>query len=1101
MTITPAALAGALQCTQARLHAAIWPRSLALAVLVATLLLLVAGGPSPISLAAAWLGVLGSALAVRAVVGWRHRGAGIPDAEARTWLQRHRVAFLLHGLAWGVASVLFSSGLSNARLELMSFALTAITAASLVVTAFDLLAAIFFGVPAMAPLIVALLLRQDPQCTLLAGMVLMFMAVIGLAAQRSQALVRENVRVRLAEAATDAEARGAELALRRQHRLLDQLLGSTEEGFWFVDNEGRTTDLNPAMCRLLGRTREEVLGQSVFAFFSGDDLLTMRREITARQAGQARSAYEIGIVRPDGTRRYCLNQATAVHDDDGAKMGSVGIWTDITARRESEEQLRLYERVTNSITDLVSVIDEHRVYRMVNQAWLDASRLTREQAVGQRTMDLLKLEENNDRSLTLDEAMHSQQPRRVTGVVHFRNAPPRHIETTYIPMSMGVEATPAALMVSRDVTEREQARIALETSEEYLRQTLGATEDAVFATDAEGPDEPVRFSNQRLLDLLGLKLGPGEALTPRMVMMGAANIFAEAEAEVARIREVIERREVHVSRVPLKDGRMLLRRYAPTRVQGRTLRVWSFRDITGEIRAVESLARAEAEQRALLDAFPGFISRISADFVYTYANSAYAAVLGRSTEQLVGQRVAQVLGENRWAQLEPLLRRALAGEVLTYEMHVPHVGNGPGMDTHSTLTPGRDARNGAPVVHVFAFDISPRKRAEQGLIAARDEAERANKAKSQFLSHMSHELRTPMNAILGFGQLLESDPEHPLTAQQRGWLDEILHGARHLLELINEVLDFGRIESGRLDLRPEPLPMAEIVAESLALVRPLAQQRQVRLLPSTGPLDQAWVMADRTRIKQILINLLGNGIKYNRPAGQLQLACRLEAAEVWVGVQDTGPGITLEDQNRLFQPFERLAASHGDVEGTGIGLALSRRLLQAMGGSIGLDSEPGLGSTFWFRLPRAAEPSARLPGPASQAAPTAALSGPRTVLYIEDNPVNVALMEAMLGRLPGVRLVSASVPAEGLRLAQQLQPALVLMDISMPGMDGFEVMARLRAHESTRALRVVAVSAHALPADVEAARVAGFEAYLTKPLSLESLLSTVQQVLGGTPVG
>jgi PAS domain S-box-containing protein len=1050
-----------------------------------------------------WSALLLAALAFRAWVGWRHRSVGVPDNAATQWLLRHRAAFLLHGLIWATASTLFPPVLSAPQLELMSFALTALTAASLVVTAFDLTAAVCFGVPALLPLILALMLRGDPQCTLLAGMVVMFMVLIGLAAQRSQGLVRETVRARLAESMREAEARVAQQALQRQHQLLDQLMAGTDEGFWFIDNDGLTTDLNPAMCHLLGRTREEVLGKSVFTFFQADDLAVMQREIAARKGGQVRSAYEIGIQRPDGSRRYCLNRATALQDEQGQRMGSVGIWTDITARREAEQQLRLYERVTNSITDLVSVVDEKCVYIMVNDAWLTTSNLTREQVLGVSTHELMPAEEHQTRLAMLDESVRTGQPRQLTGVVHFRHAPARHIETTYIPMTTGAPGAagvPAVAMVSRDVTDRERDRIALQDSEEDLRQTLCATDDAIFATDADGPDEPVRFNNPRMLELLGVTLGPGERLTPRLVMQHATAIFAEADEEVERIRQIIERQQVHVSRVPLKDGRVLLRRYAPAPVRGHTLRVWSFRDISSELRAVEVLERADADQRALLDAFPGFIGRLNQDLVYTYANKAYAAVVGRTMAQVVGHSAVEVLGAERMVQLQPLALRALAGEVVSYETHTPNPSGGPGLDTQNSLMPGRDPRTGEPMVFGFAVDISDRKRAERALIAARDEAERANRAKSQFLSQMSHELRTPMNAILGFGQLLESDPLHPLAAQQQRWLSEILNGARHLLNLINEVLDFGRIESGHLELKPEPLLLAHLVAEAQALVLPLAQGRQVSMLPGTGPLDQAWVMADRTRLLQILLNLLGNAIKYNRVGGHLQLACRVEATDVWLGVQDTGPGLAPEDQARLFQPFERLGAANSGVEGTGIGLALSQRLLQSMGGSIGLDSELGLGSTFWFRLPRASPPERRSASLASAHASPADLGGTQTVLYIEDNPVNVALMEAMLGRLSGVRLVSASVPAEGLRLAQQIRPALVLMDIQMPVMDGFEVLARLRADEATRDLPVVAVSANALPTDIEAARAAGFLAYLTKPLSLDVLLTTVRQVLRGATV-
>ncbi|MBX3602892.1 MAG: PAS-domain containing protein [Rubrivivax sp.] len=403
----------------------------------------------------------------------------------------------------------------------------------------------------------------------------------------------------------------------------------------------------------------------------------------------------------------------------------------------------------------------------------------------------------------------------------------------------------------------------------------------------------------------------------------------------------------------------------------------------------------------------------------------------------------------------------------------------------------------------IARDISARRAAEQALRAARDEAERASRAKSEFLSAMSHELRTPLNAILGFAQLLDTDRVQPLTGRQHEQVQQILRAGSHLLHLINDVLDLARVEAGKQAISLEPVALAPLLDECLDLVRPLAQARRVVLHARAPGQGEGFVRADRTRLKQVLLNLLSNAIKYNREGGEVRLHFDGDAATQRVGIGDTGPGLSGEQRERLFTPFERLGAESGAVEGAGIGLALSRRMVELMHGRIDIDSEPGRGSTFWVGLARAEVPAvagAAAPGtvadkPADSAADSATAAAapvPRHVLYVEDNPVNVMLMEAMLEREPGVRLTSAPLPELGLDLARADRPDLILLDIQLPGMDGFEVLRRLRADAATRTIRVVAVSANAMHGDVEAALAAGFDGYLTKPLDIGELLAVVR---------
>jgi signal transduction histidine kinase/ActR/RegA family two-component response regulator len=382
------------------------------------------------------------------------------------------------------------------------------------------------------------------------------------------------------------------------------------------------------------------------------------------------------------------------------------------------------------------------------------------------------------------------------------------------------------------------------------------------------------------------------------------------------------------------------------------------------------------------------------------------------------------------------------------------------------------------------------------LVGARDEAQRANRAKSDFLSAVSHDLRTPMNAILGFSQLLESGASGPLTEPQRAQVHEIRNAGNHLLALINDVLDLARIEAGKQRISIEPVRAAELIGECLSLMRPVAEARRVRLTDAAEAAEDYFVRADRTRLKQVMLNLLSNAIKYDRPGGGVRISCQRDAGTVRISVSDQGPGLTAQQCERLFEAFERLGVREEAIEGAGIGLTLSKRLVELMGGTIGVDSAVGKGSTFWVCLLRAdpvEHPVALPPRAEPVDAPGASpIADPRTVLYIEDNPVNTMLMQAILSREPKLRLLCASLPEEGMAMAVAERPDLILLDIQLPGIDGYEVLRRLRADEHTRAIPVIAISANAMTGDVEAGLAAGFDAYLTKPLDIGQVLGCMR---------
>lgn len=398
------------------------------------------------------------------------------------------------------------------------------------------------------------------------------------------------------------------------------------------------------------------------------------------------------------------------------------------------------------------------------------------------------------------------------------------------------------------------------------------------------------------------------------------------------------------------------------------------------------------------------------------------------------------------------------------------------------------------------------------LANANEEAKSANQAKSAFLSSMSHELRTPLNAILGFAQILTSDTLPSTLEQKKEFANHILKSGRHLLTLINEILDLAKVESGTITLSMEPVALSDILLEVRTMIEPIAATRKVRAL---FPLvDGAVVMADRTRLKQVLLNLLSNAVKYNREEGAVVVTCEQPAPErLRLSVQDTGHGLNPEQVASLFQPFNRLGQEAGAQEGTGIGLVVTKRLVELMGGQIGVSSSPGVGSVFWIELASTAPLSSALPerGPENDSAPAALPEEgePHLVLYVEDNPANLRLVEEIVAFRRDLRLLSAPDGHLGLQLAKAHRPEVILMDLNLPGMSGIDVLRQLRADPETTWIPVIALTANAMPRDIERGMAAGFHRYLTKPIEIDkfteainSTLSTLAQRPGtGEPAG
>jgi PAS domain S-box-containing protein len=881
----------------------------------------------------------------------------------------------------------------------------------------------------------------------------------------------------------------------REHLTLDQHAIVS-----IADASGRITYVNNKFCEISGYTREELLGQNHRIVksdrHSAEFFRKMWRTIAAGRLWQG----EVCNRRKDGGLYWVESTITPFLDADGRPYQYVSIRTDVTALKLSQQALKasderlrrgqIYANIGTWDWNILSgeLYWSERIAPLFGYA---------QGALSTSYENFLNAVHPDDRQAVNDAVNASVESDAPYEIEHRVVWPDGSVRWLLERGAVGRDDSGKPLRmlgVVQDIHERKMAEEALRESEERWSFAVEGAGDGVW--DWNMLSGEMLFSKH-----YKTMLGYAENELAGHVDEWMSSIHPGDWPRVQEnLNDYLQGRKSACGvelRLRCKDGSykwILCRATVVARDgTGKPLRMTGIHSDINERKTTEERLALFAR---IFGASEQSIGVTDGEGRIVYFNAAHEQLLGYSLDEMAGRPFTAFLPEEEAVRIaQSIFAAAAKGETWSGLIPMRRKNDDRFISTnHVGFIADEDGRL-QYLFNIFS-DYTEEIVRQTELANAKESAERANQAKSNFLSSMSHELRTPMNAILGFAQLLEYDAG--LDAEQRDSVHEIIKAGRHLLQLINEVLDLAKIESGHIDLSLEPVGLDELIEDCRHLIQPLAAARRISVW-SEGA-DGAVVRADRVRLRQVLLNLLSNAVKYNCEEGSVRLSVHASPqGKLRLVVSDTGPGISAERLQELFQPFNRLDAGNSDIEGTGIGLTITRRLVEMMGGDIGVESTVGVGSAFWIELAEEITAAATDCALERHADVSATLRQAHRVLYIEDNPANLKLVVQILGRRPHIHLLTAHTPELGIELALAHKPELILLDINMPGRDGYRLLEIFKTDARLKVVPVVAVTANAMPRDIERGMQAGFAAYLTKPLDVEQFLNVVDARLPEPP--